>query len=181
MMAVVAAATLVVATVKPRAVVPGATVTLVGTLTSPGLLLDRNTVVAASAVPDNITKADVGEPPTTVDGLAVTLCRVTVGAPAGVTVRVPVRLDPLYVAVITTLVGAATAEVEMTNEPVNELAGTVVVAGTLATLGLLEDSEITASAAGPEDITIVPLEPSPPTTVAGLMSTFVSAAGGGGV
>ena len=82
---------------------------------------------------------------------------------------------------ITTFVEAATAEVEMTNEPVNELAGTVVVAGTLATLGLLLDSEITASAAGPADITMVPLELSPPATVVGLMSTFVSAAAGGGV
>ena len=122
----------------------------------------------------------MGEPPSTVDGLAVTLCRVTVGAPAGVTVSVPVRLDPLYVAVIMTVVEAATAEVEMTNVPVNEFAGTVVVAGTLATPGLLLDSETTVSVAGPADITMVPLEPSPPTTVVGLTSTLVSTAGGGG-
>ena len=83
MVAVVWLVTLAVVTVKPRAVVPGATVTLAGTLTSAGLLLDRDTVVAASAVPDSITKAEVGNPPSTVDGLAVTLCRVTVGAPCG--------------------------------------------------------------------------------------------------
>ena len=125
MVAVVWLVTLAVVTVKPRAGVPGATVTLAGTLTSAGLLLDSDTVVAASAASDSITKADVGEPPSTVDGLAVTLCRVTLGVPAGGTVIVPVRLDPLYVAVITTVVDVATGEVEMTKEPVKELAGTV--------------------------------------------------------
>jgi hypothetical protein len=180
MVAVVVVVTLVVVTVKPRAVVPVATVAPAGTLTRPGLLLERDTVVSASAVPDSITNAEVGEPPSTLDGLAVTLCRVTLEAPAGVTVSVPVRLDPLYVAVMTTLVEAATADVEMTKEPVNELAGTVAVAGTLATPGLLLDSEMAASPAGPADITIVPLELFPPTTVVGLMSTFDSAAGGGG-
>jgi hypothetical protein len=73
MVAVVVVVTLVVVTVKPRAVVPVATVAPAGTLTRPGLLLERDTVVSASAVPDSITNAEVGEPPSTLDGLAVTL------------------------------------------------------------------------------------------------------------
>ena len=57
--------------------------------------------------------------------------------------------------------------------------GTVTLAGTLATAGLLLDSEITA-VSGAASLTItVPLDRSPPTTVVGLMSRFVSVVGGG--
>jgi hypothetical protein len=82
--------------------------------------------------------------------------------------------------VITTEVDAATAEVETMNPPVKLLAGTVAVAGTLATAGLLLDSETAASVAGPDDMTIVPLEALPPTTVDGFTSSEPSPAGGGG-
>ena len=64
-------------TVKPRAVVPAATVTLDGTLATAGLLLESETTASACAAPESITKAEVGEPPATLDGLAVTLCRLT--------------------------------------------------------------------------------------------------------
>ena len=80
---------------KPRAVVPEATVTLDGTPTTAGLLLDSDTTASPAAAPDSITNAEVGDPPDTLDGLAVTLCRLTVDAPAGVTVSVAERLDPL--------------------------------------------------------------------------------------
>jgi hypothetical protein len=95
MVAVVSLETLVVVTVKPRAVVPAATVTLDGMLTTAGLLLDSETTASVSVVPESITNAEVGEPPATLDGLAATLCRLTDGAPAGVTVSVAERLEPL--------------------------------------------------------------------------------------
>ena len=88
-------------------------------------------------------------------------------------------MTPLYVAVIVTGVVAATAEVLTTKLPVNPLAATVVVAGTLATAGLLLDSEITAPSAADVDITTVPLDALPPTTVAGLRSIVDSCEGGG--
>jgi hypothetical protein len=95
MVTVVVVATLAVVTVNPLAVVPSATVTLAGMLATPGLLLDNVTVAPpGGAPPDNETNAEVGFPPATLDGLTVTLCRVT-PALAGVTVRGAVRVSPL--------------------------------------------------------------------------------------
>lgn len=88
--------TLVVVTVKPQAVEPAPTVTLGGTLATPGLLLDSVTVApAAGAPPESVTNPDVLEPPATLDGLIVTLCKLTAAAPAGVTVSGAVRVTPL--------------------------------------------------------------------------------------
>ena len=96
--------TLAVVTVNPAAVVPAPTVTLAGTLTTAGLLLDSDTVAPPVGAPaDSETNADVFEPPLTLDGLTVTLFSVT-PAPAGVTVRFADRTEPLYVAVIVTVV-----------------------------------------------------------------------------
>ena len=59
--------------------------------------------------------------------------------------------------------------------PVKPLSGTVVVAGTLATAGLLLDSEITAPPAGPMSTSPrCRWTRSPPTTVDGLMSSVDS-------
>ncbi len=82
---------------------------------------------------------------------------------------------------IVTEVVVATADVLTTKVPVNPLAGTVVVAGTLATAGLLLDSEITAPPVADVVITTVPLDALPPTTVAGLRSIVDSCDGGGAV
>ena len=72
--------TLVVVTVKPTAVVPAPTVTLAGTLATAGLLLDSDTIAPpGGAPPDSVTNPDVFEPPATLDGLTVTLCRVGSG------------------------------------------------------------------------------------------------------
>ncbi|MET0662828.1 MAG: hypothetical protein ABWZ42_06830, partial [Ilumatobacteraceae bacterium] len=80
--------TVVVVTVKPTAVVPEPTVTLAGTLASAGLLLDNDTIApAGGAPPDNNTNPDVLEPPATLAGLTVTLCKVGPAA-SGVTVSV---------------------------------------------------------------------------------------------
>ena len=75
---------------------------------------------------------------------------------------------------------AATEDVRIVNPPVKVFAGTVTVAGTLATVGSLLESETTAPPSGAGVlITIVPDEASPPTTVVGLMSSVESVAGGG--
>ena len=74
-----------------------------------------------------------------------------------------------------TEVVVVTAEVLTTKLPVKPLSGAVVVAGTLATAGLLLDSEITAPPSGADVVrTTVPLDASPPTTVAGLRSSVDS-------
>src|SRR3954468_9716760 len=75
---------------------------------------------------------------------------------------------------------ADTADVRIVNVPVKLFDGTVTLAGTLATVGSLLDSETTAPPSGAGVlITIVPDEASPPTTVDGLMSSVESIAGGG--
>ena len=82
---------------------------------------------------------------------------------------------------IVTTVFADTVDGRDREVAVKLFAGAVVVAGTLATPGLLLVSEITAPPSGaPELSTTVPLEASPPTTVEGLMSIEPSTAGGGG-
>lgn len=79
-----------------------------------------------------------------------------------------------------TMVLADTAAVPMVKVAVKLFAAAVVEAGTLATAGLLLDSEITAPPSGaPELRTTVPLDALPPITVAGLMSIDPSVGGGG--
>ena len=88
--------TLVVATLKPDAVVPEPTVTLAGTLASAGLLLDRARSRRRGVRHRRaITKPDVSEPPATLDGLTVTLCRVGPAAAPVVTVSVRRARDPV--------------------------------------------------------------------------------------
>ena len=170
--------TLVVATLKPHAEVPEPTVTLAGTLASVGLLLDRATVAPpVGAPPESDTNPDVGLPPVTLDGLMVTLSRVGPDTAPFVTVSGAERVIPLYDAVMVTVVLDATGNVVIANVPVNPVA--VVVAGTLATDGLLLDSEITAPSTAAVVMITVPLLDSPPTTLVGLMSRFASSDGGG--
>ncbi len=76
---------------------------------------------------------------------------------------------------------AATGEVVMVNTPVNPLGATVVVAGTLATAGLLLDSETTAPFVAPTLMTTVPAAAVPPSTDDGLTSIVDSDAAGGAV
>ena len=82
---------------------------------------------------------------------------------------------------IVTEVLAATADVVTVKLPVNPFGGTVVVAGTLATDGLLLESETTAPLVAATLITTVPAADVPPSTDAGLTSSVDRAAGGGGV
>jgi hypothetical protein len=157
--------------------------TVAGTVTAPGLLLDSVTVAPpCGGGPESITVPLAPSPPVTVDGLTEMLCSVAGGgSPAGVvTVSVPVRVPPLYEAVIVTVFDAVTADVLIVNPPVKLFPGTVTVAGTLAVDGSLLLSVITAPASGDGVlITIVPDDAFPPTTVVGLMSTVESSDGGG--
>ena len=69
-----------------------------------------------------------------------------------------------------TVVAVATTDVAIGNVAVNEFAGAVVVAGTLATAGWLLDSDMTAPPSGAPTLrTTVPLEAFPPTTVDGFV------------
>ena len=95
------------------------------------------------------------------------------------TVRVALLVSPLYEAVMVTAVVVVTAEVFTTKLPVNPVA--VVVAGTLATAGLLLDKEITTTLGSNVDITSVPKDALPPTTFAGLRSIVDNCEGGGAV
>jgi hypothetical protein len=164
-------------------VAPPATVTVEGTVTTPALLVESDTVApACGAAADSVMTPCELDPPATVSGLATSLCTVGPGggAPAGVTVSVAVLDVPLNEAVIVTAVVAETADVVIVNVPVNPPTGTVTLAGTAATAGLLLESAMTV-VSGAAVLTItVPLDASPPATVGGLMSRFVTDVGGGG-
>ena len=91
---------------------PPATVTVDGTLATPALLEESATAApAAGAAPESVMTPCEPVPPSTVSGLATS--RWTVGpaggAPAGVTVSVPVFEPPLNEAVIVTVVVTETA------------------------------------------------------------------------
>lgn len=179
----VEALTALVEMLNTAVVDPGETVTVAGTAATPVLLLESETAApAAGAAADRVTTPCEPEPPLTVSGLVTSRCTVGRGggAPATVTVSVPVLVAPFKVAVMTTAVLAVTADVVMVNVPVNPPAGSVTLAGTLATAGLLLESAITV-VCGAAVLTItVPLEALPPSTLVGLMSRFVSDVGGGG-
>ena len=161
---------------------PADTVTLDGTAATPGSPLDNATTAppdGAAAV--SVTTPCAPVPPVTLDGDSASDCIVT--APAWVvTASAALLVVPLYDAVIVTLVFAATGDVVMVAVPVNPLAGTATVGGTLATCGLLLESAITAPPSGaPVLSTTVVLDALPPTTDEGFVSIVDSVAGGGAV
>lgn len=92
------ALTLAVDAVNVAVVAPGFTTTPAGTPATPALLLESETAAPAGGAPlDNVIVPCDVEPPTTVDGLSVTLCRLACGGSgaAGVTVIVAVLVVPL--------------------------------------------------------------------------------------
>lgn len=109
------------------------------------------------------------------------------GGGGGVTVMLAVRVTPLYVAEITDVVVAATGLV-VTNVGTTRLltsAGTVIVAGTVATAVLLLEKATTAPPLGAGAVSITVAEAvEPPCTVAGpivIVSSTGSAGAGAGV
>jgi hypothetical protein len=103
------------------------------------------------------------------------------GVDAGVTVSVVVRLTPLYVAVMPTLVLAVTAEVFTVKVTLEAFAATVTLAGTAATDGfaLLKLTKAPPLGAPLVNVT-VPCAVFPPTTELGLTLTALRLAGAGG-
>lgn len=165
---------------KVALVAPCGTLTVAGTDAAALLLESVTANPLAGAVPLSVMVACDVAPPVTIAGLALRLCRV-VGGGTGVTFRVAVFVMPLYVAVIVTGVLVATVDVAIGNVALNEPAGTVTLAGRLATDALLLDSDTAAPTDGAPDVSVtVPVEPLPPTTLAGLALTEDIAGGEGG-
>jgi hypothetical protein len=180
---VVDAVTALVEIAKTAVVEPSATVTLAGTPATPVLLLERATLwPPGGAALESVTTPCEPEPPVTLDGLTTKRWSVGAGggAPATVTVSGALRVPPLYDAVIVTVVLDCTADVVIVNVPVKPPVGTVTLAGTPATAGLLLESAMTVVWGAATLTTTVPLDPSPPATVDGFTSRFVNAVGGGG-
>lgn len=117
-----------------------------------------------AAGPERVTVPVVLVPPVTVDWARVTM--LTIG---GFTVSVEVLATP-YVAVMVTGVDALTAFVVVWKVPEVWPAATVAVAGTTAAPLPLDNVTVAAAAAAPVRVT-VPVEDTPPVTVAGFMPT----------
>ena len=90
----------------------------------------------------------------------------------GNAVSVAVRVTPLYVAEIVTGVEALTVVVVIVKVALVAPAGIVTLAGTLATVPLLLESEASAPPLGAAEVNVkVPAEAFPPTTLEGLDAT----------
>ena len=165
------------------------TVTVAGTVAIAVLLLDSETVAPSVGVwAVNVRVAEVLVVPVwTVEGLSV----IDASAPpgrgggGGVTVRVAVRVTPLYVAEIRDVAVAVTGLVDtkFTTTLLLTPSGTVIEAGTVATAVLLLENETTAPPAGAGALSVtVADDADPPCTLAGLRLTVSSVAvvGGGG-
>lgn len=157
-------------------VAPCATVTFTGTVATDVLLLESDTTNppdGAAAV--SVTVPCDPFPPTTDAGLTET-AESAAGGGTGVTVNVAVRVTVPAFAVIVTGVDVVTALVPIANVAVVEPCATVTLAGTVATV-LLLDSDTANPPLGAAAVSVtVPCDPFPPTTEDGLTETAESAA-----
>jgi hypothetical protein len=154
---------------KDAPVAPAEIVTLEGTVTTAGLLLERETrAPPLGAGPLSVTAPTEGDPPTT--GLGVKLREVRVGPPGGwgVTVSEAVCIKPELEAEIVTLVELAVVMVVTWNTAVVNPAAIVTLGGTVATEVLLLDKEKTAPPLGAGALRMIsPVEVFPPFTLVG--------------
>jgi len=145
-------------------------VTLGGTETTAGLLLERETrAPPLGALPLSVTAPEEDNPPTTVLGLKES--EVRVGPPGGgwgVTVSEAVCVKPELEAEIVTLVELAVVMVVTWNTAVVNPAAIVTLGGTVATEVLLLDKEKTAPPLGAGALRMIsPVEVFPPFTLVG--------------
>jgi len=166
----VEAVTLLVLAVKMALVAPAGMVTLGGTVTTPVLLLERETrapPLGAGAL--SVTVPEEGDPPTTLVGLNESDVRVGPGGGCGVTVREAVCVKLPLDAEIVTGVGLAEVIVVTWNAALVAPAATVTLGGALAAEVLLLDKATTVPplGAGPFRVTL-PVEGFPPLTLVGL-------------
>ena len=168
----VALATVSDVMVKLALIAPAAMDTLAGTVATLVLALERATTAPPlGAALVSVTVPCEVLPPVTVVGLSVREDKLAGGGGAGtgVTTSVAVRVTPLNVAEMVTLLVAATETVLIENVAVVAPAATVTLAGVEATAEALLESVTTAPPVGAALLRVtVPCEELPPTTVAGL-------------
>ena len=172
--------TLAVCTVNVALVAPAGTVTLAGTAAAAVLLLASSTWAPPDgAATVSVTVPVAVPPPDTLPGLKLTDCRAGAGGGCGLTVSVADTLLLPALAVIVTVVLAAGLVVATVKPPLVWAPGTVVVAGTLATDGLLlrRFTVVPPDGAGADSVT-APDEPLPPVVVAGLSDSDDTVSGG---
>src|SRR5215203_3276724 len=147
---------------------PPWTIIVAGTVAAALFELDNETTSPpAGAPPERKTVPVTGFPPSTVAGETLRDAG-PMGGGGGVTVSVALRVSPPNAPVIVADVDAVTDAVLTLNVALKAPAGTVTLAGTVATLVLL-DSVRTAPPEGAALVRLaVPCEVLPPTTLAGL-------------
>ena len=161
-----------VVTGKLAAVVPGATVTLDGTVATVVLLLESWTVIpVGGAVPLRVTVPVDGLLPTTFDGFNFNEDNV-----GRAIVNVAVFVTPLKTADMLATVEDATGVVPMLKLAVVAPCGTVTDGGTVADALLLDKVTTTLLAAARVNVS-VPVDEFPPITLVGLRVIEESAAG----
>ena len=159
---------------KDAPVAPAGMVTLGGTETTAGLLLERETrAPPLGALPLSVTAPEEDNPPTTVLGLKES--EVRVGPPGGgwgVTVSEAVCARPELEAEIVTVVELDVALVDTGNAAIVDPAAMLTLGGTVATEVLLLDKEKMAPPLGAGALRMIsPVEVFPPLTLVGFNVT----------
>ena len=179
----VLAVTVLLVIVKFALVAPAAIVTLAGTVAALVWLLDRvTTAPPLGAALVSVTVPCEVFPPVTVVGFKDSVDKLAGGGGGGtgVTVSAAVRVVPLKVAEMVTLLFAVTETVVIVKLALVAPAGTVTLAGVDATAEALLDRVTTAPPVGAALLSVtVPCEEFAPTTVAGLSKSEESVGAAG--
>ena len=174
MVTVVDAVTPALFAMKDALVAPARMVTLGGTVTTAGLLLDRETTAPPlGALPLSVTAPEEDNPPTTGLGLKVSEVRVGPDGGCGVTVSEAVCVTPELEAEIVTVVELDVALVETGNAAaIVDPGAMLTLGGTVATEVLLLDKEKTAPPLGAGALRMIsPVEAFPPLRLVGFNVT----------
>ena len=155
--------------VKDALVFPNGMVMVAGTVTTAGLLLERETrAPPLGAGRLSVTAPEEDNPPTTGLGLKVSEVRVGPDGGCGVTVSGAVCVTPELEAEIVTVVELDVALVDTGNGVIVDPAAMFTLGGTVATEVLLLDKEKTAPPLGAGALRMIsPVEVFPPFTLVG--------------